>query len=202
MKKLLLGLVALCLVPFAFAKDFKEGENYEVIKMAAPTARPEVTEYFSFLCPHCFAFEPMIKELKEQLPENVKFSRNHVDFLGRDLGVELSRSYAVMELLGVEDKVAPKMFSLIHEQHLRLSGRDDIRKVFVAAGVPGEDFDSAVDTFSVNGRLAQMERNTQSADIKGVPTIIVNGKYKLITSSVSSKEELFQLVDFLASKQD
>ncbi|MED5526164.1 thiol:disulfide interchange protein DsbA/DsbL [Gallaecimonas pentaromativorans] len=202
MKNLLLGLVALCLVPFAFAKDFKEGENYDVIKMAAPTAQPEVTEYFSFLCPHCYRFEPIVHELAAQLPKDVKFTRNHVDFLGRDLGVELSRSYAVMELLGVEDKVAPKMFSAIHEQHVRLTGRDDIRKVFVAAGVPGEDFDSAVNSFSVNGRLAQMERNTQSADITGVPTVVVNGKYKVNMGSVSSKEELFELVDYLTQKKD
>ncbi|WKE65616.1 thiol:disulfide interchange protein DsbA/DsbL [Gallaecimonas kandeliae] len=202
MKKLLLGLVALCLVPLAFAKDFKEGENYEVIKMAGPTAQPEVTEYFSFLCPHCYAFEPFVQELKAQLPKNVKFDRNHVDFLGRDLGVDLSRSYAVMELLGVEDKVGPKMFSFIHEQHLKLTGMDDIRKVFVAAGVPGEEFDSAVNSFSVSGRLAQMERNTQSSDIKGVPTLIVNGKYKVKTGSVSSKEELFQLVDYLTQLKD
>ncbi|WP_115720482.1 thiol:disulfide interchange protein DsbA/DsbL [Gallaecimonas mangrovi] len=202
MKNLLLGLVALCLVPLAFAQDFKEGENYDVVKMAAPTAQPEVTEYFSFLCPHCYHFEPIVEELEAQLPKDVKFTRNHVDFLGGKIGVELSRSYAVMELLGVEKKVVPKMFDAIHKDHVRITGMDDIRNIFVSAGVPGEDFDSAVNSFSVNGRLAQMERNTESANIRGVPTLIINGKYKVNNGSVTSKEELFQLVDYLLKKKD
>ncbi|WP_406665260.1 thiol:disulfide interchange protein DsbA/DsbL [Gallaecimonas sp. GXIMD1310] len=202
MKKLILGLLALCLVPMAFAKDFKEGVNYTVLKMVAPSAQPEVTEYFSFLCPHCYHFEPIIKKLRASLPENVRFTRNHVDFLGGPLGVDLSRAYAVMELLDVEDSVGPKLFDYIHKDHLRLNGMDDIRKIFIAAGVSGEDFDSALNSFSVNARLAQMEHNTEANNVRGVPTLIVNGKYKVINNSVSSEQEFIDLVTYLTEKKD
>ncbi|WP_341502538.1 thiol:disulfide interchange protein DsbA/DsbL [Gallaecimonas sp. GXIMD4217] len=201
MKKLMMGFLALVMLPLAaLANQFEEGKHYEVIKMAAPSAQPMVTEYFSFLCPHCYRFEPFIKELKGQLPEGVKLQKNHVDFMGREMGVELSRAWAVMELLGVEEQVASKLFASIHVQRQIPKSRDDIRNIFVAAGVKGEDFDAAVNSFSINGRLSQMQRNTLNNEVHGVPTLIINGKYKVNTGSVSSKEELFELVNWLAKK--
>ncbi len=60
MKKLLSFILAFCLVPAALAVGgpYEEGTHYEVIAEQG-TAKPEVKEYFSFYCPHCFAFDPM-----------------------------------------------------------------------------------------------------------------------------------------------
>ena len=58
LKKLKLSLLLLCL-PFAvLAANFEVGNQYTVIDIEKSTT-PQVTEYFSFYCPHCFKFEPV-----------------------------------------------------------------------------------------------------------------------------------------------
>ena len=51
-----------------------EGKNYFVITPALHTSvaagKVEVTEVFSYGCPHCAEFQPVIKQLKAALPPN------------------------------------------------------------------------------------------------------------------------------------
>ena len=42
------------------------------------------------------------------------------------------------------------------------------------------EFDSAAASFAVNGKLAQMQRNTADFNVRGVPTVIVNGSYNFV----------------------
>ncbi|MFM2481482.1 thiol:disulfide interchange protein DsbA/DsbL [Celerinatantimonas sp. YJH-8] len=202
MKKLLICLFALCLIPLAHAATgFKEGVNYTVVRQQA-TEHPQVMEFFSYYCPHCFAFEPIIAELKKDLPKNVEFQRNHVAFLGGAMGEEMVRAYAVAEILEVTDKITPAIFKAIHIQRKPIESRDDIRQIFVDNGVSGADFDSAVDSFAVNGLVAQMDKNTRDFRIQGVPTVIVNGKYEVNPGSVKSADEYINLVKYLVTQKD
>ena len=38
-------------------------------------ARIVVTEFFSYQCPHCNSFEPVLRRWAEQLPDDVDFER-------------------------------------------------------------------------------------------------------------------------------
>ena len=60
---------------------FVEGEHYKVISSQA-TATPEVKEFFSFWCPHCFNFEPLVVQMKKKLDPSVTFEKVHVNFMG------------------------------------------------------------------------------------------------------------------------
>ncbi len=200
MKKLLIGLMAMLALPMVMAADFQEGTHYNVIKQTA-TAKPEVLEFFSYYCPHCYKFEPVAKNIKQSLPAGVSFKKNHVSFIGGKMGEEMVRAYAVADMLGVDEQVSATLFDSIHNQRQRFTSRDDIRKVFVANGVEGSKFDSAAESFVVNGMVAQMEKNTINYKIRGVPALIVNGKYQVETGSVKSIAELNELVLYLVNLQ-
>ncbi|MGY3860611.1 DsbA family protein [Aeromonas lacus] len=82
MKKILLILAAIFMLPRAnAAPEFKEGVNYDVLKQTA-TAQPEVLEYFSYYCPPCAKFEPIVEQLQHDLPKEVAIKKNPVAFLG------------------------------------------------------------------------------------------------------------------------
>jgi len=198
MKKVLLWFIAVLWLPLANAAQFTEGTHYDEIKSVA-TKQPEVLEFFSYYCPHCYSFEPIMAKLQQALPDNVAFHKSHVDFLGRDMGVEMSRAYAIANLLGVEEKISAAIFSAIHEKKQLPADRDAVRQLFIDNGVPAEEFDSAAASFAVNGKLAQMQRNTADFNVRGVPTVIVNGKYKVISGSVNSIEEYIELVTYLTT---
>ncbi|WP_024871861.1 thiol:disulfide interchange protein DsbA/DsbL [Tolumonas lignilytica] len=202
MKKVFVLLVSLFMAPFLQAAPaFKENVNYEVIRQTS-TPKPEVMEFFSYFCPHCYQFEPIMAELRKQLPADVTFKRTPVAFLGKEMGPELQRAYAVADLLKVEDKVTPLFFNLIHAERQPPQNRADVRAVFVKAGVDGKDFDGAIDSFAVNGMVAQYDRNTGSMNIRAVPSTVVNGKYLVKTEGIKSTDEYIALVKFLLNKQD
>ena len=83
MKKFALFLLTALLLPLqACADDVKweEGKHYEVLDQPA-TSKPTVYEFASFWCGHCYRFEPVVAQIKEALPENVKFTKIHVNFM-------------------------------------------------------------------------------------------------------------------------
>lgn len=70
MKKFAVLFVMAMLLPLtACAQEgtakWKEGTHYTVLDEEA-TKKPVITEFFSFWCPHCFQFEPIVKQIKEK----------------------------------------------------------------------------------------------------------------------------------------
>ncbi|MGY3915943.1 thiol:disulfide interchange protein DsbA/DsbL [Aeromonas australiensis] len=201
MKKILFFLAAMLMIPMVHAApEFKEGVNYDVVKQTG-TAQPEVMEFFSYYCPHCATFEPIVDQLKIALPEGVPFKKNPVNFMGGEMGPEMQRAYAVAHLLNAEAKLNPAIFSKMQQRQYPTS-RDDVRAIFVANGVSAEEFDGAVDSFAVSGMVSQFDRNMQSYNIRGVPAFLVNGKYMVKIESITSQEQFNKLVQFLLAKKD
>ncbi len=136
------------------------------------------------------------------MPEGVPLKKNPVAFLGREMGPEMQRAYAVASLLNAEAKLTPAIFTKIHTQRQPPMSRDDVKKIFVDNGVPAEEFDGAVDSFAVSGMVSQFDRNTESYNIRGVPAFLVNGKYMVKIESITSQEQFNKLVQFLLAKKD
>ena len=202
MKKFFTIFVGLILLPLSIqAADFKEGTHYKVVKQTA-TATPEVLEFFSFYCPHCFSFEPLMKQLETKLDKDVEIKKNHVNFLGQAMGPKLSQAFAAAELLEVEDKVTSLIFDQIHTLRKAINGDEGIIEIFEKAGVSKAEATAALASFSATGIASQMKRNTETFAIRGVPSLIVNGKYQVVTSSVKSTDEFIELVAYLTKKKD
>jgi thiol:disulfide interchange protein DsbA len=205
MKKLFIFITAMLFLPFANATQFKEGVHYDVISELA-TSKPQVAEYFSYFCPHCSKFEPVMTGVTKRLADtDIEVKKNHVSFIGGDMGIEMQKAFATADTLDVEHQISSAIFSAIHDQKRRFSGRDDIRTVFTDAGIDGKQFDGAVDGFVVKSKVARMDKNTVKKNIRGVPALIVNGKYQINMSSIQASGEelnvqLTELIKYLAAK--
>ena len=101
----------------------------------------------------------------------------HVEFLG-PLGKDLTQAWAVAIALGVEDKITAPMFEAVQKTQT-VQTTADIRKVFVDAGVKGEDYDAAWNSFVVKSLVAQQEKAAADFQLQGVPAMYVNGKYQV-----------------------
>ncbi|WP_299798334.1 thiol:disulfide interchange protein DsbA/DsbL [uncultured Shewanella sp.] len=201
MKKALLIAVAMLIAPIAaIAADYKEGVHYTVINQGPATAKPEIAEFFSFYCPHCFNFaKTEVPKIKANKPEGVVFKQHHVEFIGKEMGIEMSRAFAVAHQLKVDAKIEHALFSAIHDKKQHFTNRDDIRKLFIANGVDGKDFDAAANSFMVSAQMSQMKRATENAKISGVPALVVNGKYRVETGAIKSYDELLDIAYYLTS---
>ena len=102
MKKIWLALAGMILAFSASAAQFTDGKQY--ITLDKPVAgEPQVLEFFSFYCPHCYQFEQVLHvsdNVKKKLPEGTKMTKYHVEFLG-PLGKDLTQAWAVAMALGV-----------------------------------------------------------------------------------------------------
>ncbi|MCC4263344.1 thiol:disulfide interchange protein DsbA/DsbL [Oceanimonas baumannii] len=198
MKKLIFAFITMLFVPLAHAApEFKEGVEYSVVSEVAGS-KPEVTEFFSYICPHCYSFQPLMDKLAERVPE-AEINKVPVSFLGKDLGPVLQRAYGAAKLLKVEDKLTPVMFDRIHRQKKVPGSIDDVKEVFVANGVDAKDFDGVINSFALNGMISKYDKLTEKFNIRGTPTVIVRNKYQLNMGEIGSEERFYRVVEYLLS---
>jgi len=196
MKKLILLIASILLSVSAYAAQFTEGKYYTVLD-APKASEPVVTEFFSFYCPHCYGFEPVIQGLKAQLPKNVSFQKVHVSFMGNSMAVPMAKAYATMVALKVEDKVTMPMFKQIHDLKKAPRNIDALRQIFIDNGVPAEKFDSAFNGFAVDSMQKRFDQQFKKTGLRGVPGVVVNNKYIVKSDGIESVEEYYSLVNYL-----
>jgi len=190
----------------ACAEKYTEGKQYTQVNETL-SSKTEVREYFSFYCPHCFSSEPFMTAIKKSLPANVKFERNHVDFLraaSPKIQAMLSKAVVVAEQLHMDEKLINAIFKYLQVQRAIITSEKDIRNIFVLNGVDGNKFDKLMKSFSVNSKAKSMKKHQDTMSKKGalkaVPTIIVNGKYRINTKELDRKnpeEDYKSLVKYL-----
>jgi thiol:disulfide interchange protein DsbA len=140
------------------------------------------------------------------------FKRNHVNFLaGIPKSAQKNLTEAVALALTLDNKtqreaVIGAIFDRIHKDRDRVSvyQRVGVREVFKEQGVDHKWFDENVESSVVQMHVNKMEsiqdKMTSMDAIKGVPTVVVNGKYRVETSKLNRKDpvnDYIALVDFL-----
>ncbi|WP_332405367.1 thiol:disulfide interchange protein DsbA/DsbL [Vibrio metschnikovii] len=199
MKKLFALVATLILSLSAHAAQFKEGVHYKVLDLPK-ASQPSVSEYFSFYCPHCYSFEPIIKQLKEQLPAEVRLQKNHVSFMGGNMGKSMSKAYATMLALNVEDQMLPVMFNRIHHQRKAPKNDQELRQIFTDEGIDGAKFDAAFNGFAVDSMVRRFDKQFQDSGLTGVPAVVVNNRYLVQAQGIKTVDEYFELVNFLLTQ--
>ncbi|KOC87757.1 thiol:disulfide interchange protein DsbA [Winslowiella iniecta] len=209
MKKIWFALVGLVLAFSASAAQFTDGQQYVTLDKPV-TGEPQVLEFFSFFCPHCYQFERVYhvsETVKKNLPENVKVTKYHVEFLGGEMGKTVTQAWAVAMALGVEDKVTAPIFEGIQKTQT-ITNPASLKDVFVkAADIKPEEYDAAWNSFVVKSLVAQQEKAAADVDLRGVPAMFVNGKYMvnnggLDTSSMDNfVQQYANVVKFLINKK-
>lgn len=190
------GLLTLLLFCSISAKA--EGLGYETLTPPQPTHDPdkiEVIEFFSYGCPHCYSFEPIIDAWAKKLPANVDFIREPVLF--QKNWDQYAKAYFVADALHVIDKTHSDFFDALHNKNQNLATEEQLAKFFVKHGVKEADFHDAFNSFLVDTKIRQAPIMLSRYGITGVPVMIVNGKYKVDGKSAGSHEKMIAVVNRL-----
>ena len=191
MKKWLFLALTAALSVSVQAADLTEGKQYVVVEGQQQSAQPEVLEFFSFYCPHCYYFETQFhipQKISESLPEGTPFKQYHVDFLGRQ-SENLTRAWALAIAIKAEEKVKLPLFKAA--QANTLSSMNDIRQIFIDNGISAEQFDGGINSFAVNGLVTKQQRLAEKYQVRGVPDFYVNGKYRVNMEGLAHDENTF-----------
>ncbi len=204
LKSLLVSALLVAATTAWAADEFVEGRNYQLVTPAQPTTtkgtgKVEVVELFWYGCPHCYAFEPTLSKWLKTKADYIEFIRIPAVFAAN---WEIhARAYYAAEKLGVLDKIHQPLFDALHEQKRSLFTVDELTEFFAEHGVPAADFKSAYESFEVDTKARRALALTRAYGISGVPSVIINGKYRSGAQFTGNFENLLKLVDFLADKE-
>ena len=208
MKRIWLLLPLLLLSPAAFADtaNFVQGVNYVPVEPAQKTdVKPgqiEVIEFYWYGCPHCFALEPFVQAWEQHLPKDVVFKAIPAAMKGSEFYVDAQAAFTAEEL-GIGDKVREPFFNAIHrddDEALR-TDQDAIRTFFGKFGIKPADFDTAWNSFGVQMDIGRSQRLGDAYQVEGVPTVIVNGKWKTGAGYQMEPADIMRCVEFLVAKE-
>ena len=220
-KFLIAALVAICSAGYigatsakAVAATFTEGVNYVPVSPAQATSvksgQIEVIEFFWYGCPHCFALEPYLEAWLKHKPANVVFKRIPVAMAwGEHMDID-GYAYYTAQALGLEPKIHTPLFNAIHQdrQFALVSDEDALQAFFAHYGVSKHDFDATWKSFSVQLKMDQAADIEKRYGLEGVPTIIVNGKwktgavYKNADGRYMSPVQIMQCVNMLVQREE
>jgi thiol:disulfide interchange protein DsbA len=183
-----------------------EGIEYKLISPAVPTitkSKIEVVEMFWYGCPHCFAFEPDLKEWLAKKPDNVVFYR--IPAIFNDSWALHARAFYTAITLGLFDNGKTEFheafFNEIHKNNKRLNNKKEIQSFFARFGVAEEDFNNAFDSFAVNTKVSRAAELSKRYKLDGVPTLVVNGKYRTDGPMAGGRNGMIKMLDFLINKE-
>lgn len=182
--------------------EYEEGTHFEALQTPVNTREPDkvvVTEYFSYGCPHCYQFEPMIARWKKQLPNDVVFRRTPAVW-NQDYQV-YAQTYYTAEALDVLGEVHTPLFQAIHAERMRLNDPKRMASFFSEFGVDPVDFAKVYSSFGVRASVQQAEARGRAYRVSGVPAIIVNGKYRIEGSMAGSNQAMLEVADFLIDRE-
>jgi protein dithiol oxidoreductase (disulfide-forming) len=216
---LLIGAFALAGAHAQAPAAWEAGKHYFLIDPPVATSTPgkiEVTEVFSYGCPACNFSLPSVDKLAKSLPPNAVMNYVPASFNPAEDWPLFQRTFFTAQALGLDlEKTHHAMFDAVWKTHelatMNADGRtlknpqpplEEVARFFVGMGVKAEDFTATATSFSINTKMKQADAYIKATGVDVTPTIIVNGKYRLTTTSAGGDwDKASQLVLFLVNKE-
>jgi thiol:disulfide interchange protein DsbA len=184
-------------------QQYVEGLHYQRLDPALPTSsgagRIEVVELFLYACPHCRELEPRLLQWLEGKSEYVDF-RPLPAIVGPPWA-DQARAFYTAEKLGVLDTAHSALFESIHRDGKRYASDQSVMEFFVGQGIAPEDFVSAYHSPEVDGKVSQARVMTVRYGIRGVPAVVINGKYVTAQYFTGTQEAMLEVVDMLVERE-
>ncbi|HJV26531.1 MAG TPA: thiol:disulfide interchange protein DsbA/DsbL [Aromatoleum sp.] len=196
--KQLSALAALSLVG---GVSHAQQEQFKTLSAKIPTEAPgkvEVIEFFSYGCPHCNDFEPLLSRWSKALPADVNFMKVPVTF-NRQQWTVLARLYYTLEAMGEANKLSPAVFAAIHEQHRKLDQEDGLFE-WVGSVTDAKRFTETYKSFGVQSRLQRATQLAAAYRVDGVPMMAVDGRFVTSASQTGGYDQMLKVVDQLIAR--
>jgi len=181
------------------------GTDYAEIQGGQPylplNGKVEVVEVFNFICPACNAFEPSFEAWKAKLPADVR-----VTYVPAAFGAQwlpYAQAYLVAEQMGLDAKSHTAVFTAIHATHA-LPGEGQppneaaIGQFYAKYGADPKQFVDAMHSFATDARLNRAKQFMLASGVQGTPTLIINGKYRVIGKSF---DDMVRIADALIARE-
>lgn len=195
-----------------------EGHDYVVLHPAQPTTVPagkvEVMEVFSYACPFCNKFQPIVQQLERNLPANARMVFLPAAFSPSEDWPMFQQAYFAAQSLGIASRTHQALYDAVWKtgqlaivdpatnrlKHPLPSIEDAARVYSQLTGVSLQQFLAAARSFGVAMKMREADDQITAMQVPGTPCIIVDGKYRIRAQSMGSAREVIGLVRFLVAR--
>ncbi|GHU45489.1 thiol:disulfide interchange protein [Betaproteobacteria bacterium] len=155
----------------------------------------EVIEFFSYGCNHCNDFHPIIKAWESRQASDVVLRRIPVAW--NAAWASLARLYYALEASGDLKRLDNAVFDALHKQRKQLYTDKSVVDWYAQQGGNSQKFGEVLKSFAVSSKMTQAEQVRDSMQVESVPTLVVEGLYKV---SGNNFEELLKNTDLIIAQ--
>ncbi|MFZ0499087.1 MAG: thiol:disulfide interchange protein DsbA/DsbL [Steroidobacteraceae bacterium] len=223
MKKSGLALIAVVLCSSALPvraapARWVEGTDYIVLERpqatTVPAGKVEVMDIFSYACPFCDKFEPVIDRVKHSLPPYAQIVFLPASFIPTEDWPMFQQAYFAAQSLGIADRTHQAIYDAVWKtgelatvdqatnelKHPLPSLQDAARYYSKLTGVSEQKFLTAARSFGVAMQMREADAQIKAMQVPGTPCIVVAGKYRVNMDSMHSVDDVVNVVKYLVVK--
>lgn len=159
--------------------SFAQNAPYTQIVPAQSTDDPakiEVIEFFSYGCPHCADFNPLLTSWAAKQQGDVVLKKVPITF-GRAAWANIAKLYYTLEITGDLHRLESDVFKAIHVERQNLFEEKALTEWAVKKGVDAKKFTETFNSFGIMSKVKRGDQLAQAYKIQGVPALAVEGKY-------------------------
>jgi len=181
------------------------GKDYVEIPNGAPLdpadGKVVVEEFFNYVCPACYGFEPTLLAWSAKLPPYAKLV--HIPASFRADFVPYARAYYAAETLGLAQKTHAAVYDAVHAKHTLPAEGDkpDEKKIaafYAGLGADQAQFLSAMQSFGVDVKVRRATAHMQRCKVDQTPSIVINGRYLV---KGATREDMLRIASYLIEKE-
>jgi protein dithiol oxidoreductase (disulfide-forming) len=182
------------------------GIDYEVLQTPQPTFMPkagkvEVVEVFSYACPHCAHFLPVVEPWKKKLPADVNFIYMHS--VGQGSWERFARGFYAAENKKLLARTHEALFKAVFiEQTVSPNASlDEIAQFYSGFGFSQKAFLDLMTSPTIEKATKQSMQFTIRTGANSTPTLVIAGKYRVTATPDRGFEGMLKTADFLIAKE-
>jgi thiol:disulfide interchange protein DsbA len=173
-------LLLACAAPLALAQETIRARQNLEYRLIAPqpvetAGKIEVIDFFWYGCPACNALQPALEAWIKRKPADVVVRR--IPAIFRESWVPHVRIYYTLERLGELDRLHQRVYFSYHVEELALSKPEVAELWATRNGIDRQKWLDAYNSPEVTARIQQARDLTAAYDVRGTPTLVVNGRY-------------------------
>jgi len=158
----------------------------------------EVIEFFYYGCPVCYELEPKLSRWFFNGPGSVALRR--VPALSSDNWDNFAKLFYTLETMGQLGRLHWPVYDNFHFNGLKLNEEPVMADWVAHNGLDKQKFTAAYRSPEIQAKLDGAREMTKNYDIKGVPSIVVDGKFVTSARMTGGTSELMQVVEQLVEQ--
>lgn len=187
-------------------QTLEEGVHYRTLSSPVNVNIPQgkdglIHEFFWYGCIHCYNLEPAVIDFKENLPDNLVFEEIPATF--SEIHELHGRAFYTWQFLDLPKTTHQEIYEEIFVNNNNLRNERAVAAFFAERGVEEDVFRRMFNSFSVQTKTRVAQKMTADAQVRGTPSVMVNGRYMVESGmpGVRSNEDMLRIAQALAEQK-